>query len=168
MIGKMNVLNGRRSEIMSIQPLIYSYTMRNTAGSRFHVYFRRLTVVPTKMNKIKGCTIVPEMSTESGADKRQSGWIHHMQRFEWATRIPPVYSRRIAPCQWAKTYKEIPVVRHRFSISSVILSYSVSWTVLPYSGLIAWFLAGIHKHGWWSNTSYSIIVYIHPYRNQGQ
>lgn len=29
------------------------------------------------------------MSTESGPDKRQSSWIHQMQRLEWTFRIPP-------------------------------------------------------------------------------
>jgi hypothetical protein len=34
---------------------------------------------------------IPEMSTKTGADKRNSGWIHQMQRLEWTVKIPPVY-----------------------------------------------------------------------------
>lgn len=73
-------------------------------------------MVSAKMNKFKGCRTVPEMSTKSGADKRQSGWIHHMQRFEWTTRIPPVYSRNSSIINKLEhtPYKETTVVRYQF------------------------------------------------------
>jgi len=48
----------------------------------FMYLYRWLILVSAKMNKLKGCGNVPEMPTKSGADKRQSGWIHQMQRLE--------------------------------------------------------------------------------------
>jgi hypothetical protein len=58
-----------------------------------YIYFGSSFWYQQKMNKLKGCGNVPEMPTKCGADKRQSGWIHQVQRFERTICIPPVYCR---------------------------------------------------------------------------
>ena len=92
-IGTMNVLNGCRNEITSTLNLNYSCSISNIVQQYISsIFIQRF--VTEKMNKFQGCRNVPEMSTKSGADKRQSGWIHQMQRFEWTVCIPPVIHSR--------------------------------------------------------------------------
>ena len=117
-IGTINVLNGCRNEITSTLNLNYSCSISNIVQQQISsIFIQRF--VTEKMNKFQGCRNVPEMSTKSGADKRQAGWIHQMQRFEWTICIPPVIPEK-APSSISnnitRRYLQFPI---NFSISLV-------------------------------------------------